>query len=149
MTLDEEAMWMPVLAVKRLREGAKLPTRAHADDAGADLYAHLDAPLVVWPGKARKVPTGVAVAIPPGYVGLITTRSSARLNGWDVHGVVDSGYTGEIHLLVRNDCEHPQELAPFARIAQLLVMPAPALPIVEVDELGQTERGEAGFGSSG
>lgn len=143
---------VPPLAVRRLRPDAVLPVRQHPDDAGLDLCAA--EPVRIGPGKRAKVPTGLAVAIPTGFAGVVTPRSglAARhgLTLVNTPGIVDAGYRGELQVLLLNtDREATFEAAAGERIAQLLVMPV-ALPAVEeVDDLDETVRGAGGFGSTG
>lgn len=130
---------------------ATLPTRAHADDAGLDLYA-LEAHLLGHE-EGRVVRTGIAVALPPGHVGLVADRSSLAKRGLKTSGgIIDSGYRGEIHIVLWNLSGSPVAIAPGERIAQLLVVPiaTPAVQEVATPELlGASERGTKGFGSSG
>lgn len=140
------------LRVHRLRDDARLPTRAHEGDAGLDLYAV--EPARLGPGERTSVPTGIAVAIPDGHAGLVLPRSGlARRHGItmpNAPGLIDAGYRGELQVLLMNaDPSEAFELQPGDRIAQLVVTPfADATPI-EVSELDGTARGLAGFGSSG
>jgi dUTP pyrophosphatase len=140
------------LRCARLDPRATLPTRAHAGDAGLDLYALADAVLA--PGARASIPTGIAVAIPPGHAGLVVPRSGlAARHGISVvnaPGLIDSGYRGEIRVLLLNtDPTEPFTVAPGARIAQLVLIRAAAADPVEVSELDVSERGAGGFGSSG
>jgi dUTP pyrophosphatase len=140
------------LRIARLDERALLPTRAHDGDAGLDLYALEDAVLA--PGERASVPTGVAVEIPPGQAGLILPRSGlAARHGISVvnaPGLIDSGYRGEIRVLLLNtDREQPFELAAGDRIAQLVLVRVELPTPVEVSSLTDSERGTGGFGSSG
>ncbi|MGI8728266.1 MAG: dUTP diphosphatase [Solirubrobacterales bacterium] len=140
------------LRLKLLSPGATLPTRAHPDDAGLDLYAVEAARL--GPGERAKVGTGIAVAVPEGHAGLVLPRSGlAERSGIalvNAPGLIDPGYRGEISVLLLNtDREQPFIVETGARIAQILVVPFAALEPVEVAELGKTGRGEGGFGSSG
>jgi len=136
----------------RLDERAVLPTRAHEGDAGLDLHA-LE-PAVLAPGERASVGTGIAVEIPPGRAGLVLPRSGlAARHGISVvnaPGLIDSGYRGEVRVLLLNtDRAQPFEILAGARIAQLVLV-AVQLPVaVEVDALGDSERGGGGFGSSG
>lgn len=140
------------LTVRRLRDDAVLPGRAYPGDAGLDLVACER--VVVPPGARAVVPTGLAVAIPEGHAGLVTPRSGlavrhglSMVNG---PGLIDSGYRGELRVVLLNtDREATFTVEPGMRVAQLVVMPVPELTLVEVDELPETERGVAGFGSSG
>ncbi|HEX4010209.1 MAG TPA: dUTP diphosphatase [Solirubrobacteraceae bacterium] len=140
------------LRVVRLDDRARLPTRAHDGDAGLDLYA-LEASVLA-PGQRASVPTGIAVQIAPGHAGLVLPRSGlAARHGISVvnaPGLIDAGYRGEVLVLLLNtDRAESFAIEPGTRIAQLVVIAvAPAEP-VEVAELGDSERGAGGFGSSG
>jgi dUTP pyrophosphatase len=140
------------LEVTRLREEGRLPTRAHEGDAGLDLYAAEAARL--GPGERASVATGIAVAIPSGYAGLVLPRSGlAKRHGItlpNAPGLIDSGYRGELRVLLLNaDPMEPFDVAPGDRIAQLVVTPLADAEPVEVASLDETPRGLAGFGSSG
>ena len=136
----------------RLTATASVPTRATSGDAGLDLYASESARLE--PGERLSLGTGVAVEIPGGHAGLVLPRS-----GWaarhgialvNAPGLIDSGYRGEVRVLLLNtDRDEPFEIAEGDRIAQLLIVPFAALEPVEVETLGESERGEGGFGSTG
>jgi dUTP pyrophosphatase len=140
------------LFIKRLDEGLPVPARAHPGDAGLDLYSAADVTLK--PGERASVPTGIALAIPFGYVGLVTPRSGlARKHGLgmvNTPGVIDAGYRGEVMLLLMNlDPHEAIELKRGERVAQLLLVRAEAMPVVEVETLPESSRGEGGFGSTG
>lgn len=147
----------PSLAVVRLDRDLPLPSRAHDGDAGVDLYSAQDVELA--PGQRALVPTGVAVAIPHGMVGLIHPRSglAARVGLSIVNspGTIDAGYRGEIKVsLVNLDPAVPIVIRRGDRIAQLLVQRVELPELVEVtsfDEAGlaDTTRGDGGHGSSG
>ena len=139
------------LPIRRLHEDAALPERAYSGDAGLDLATCERVELA--PGERATVPTGLAVAIPEGYAGFVQPRSGlAARQGISVvnsPGLIDSGYRGEIRVVLLNtDAEHTFVAEPGDRIAQLVVLPIPELELVEVDELPETERGVRGFGSS-
>jgi dUTP diphosphatase len=139
------------LPIRRLHDEATLPERAYPGDAGLDLAACERVEL--GPGERATVPTGLAVAIPEGYAGFVQPRSGlAARQGISVvnsPGLIDSGYRGEIRVVLLNtDAEHTFVAEPGDRIAQLVVLPIPELELVEVDELPETERGVRGFGSS-
>jgi dUTP pyrophosphatase len=139
------------LAVTRLRDDARLPERAYAGDAGLDLAACERIELA--PGERAIVPTGIAVAIPEGFAGFVQPRSGlAARHGVAVvnsPGLIDSGYRGEIRVVLLNtDPERAFVAEAGDRIAQLVVLPIPELDLVEVDELPPSERGVRGFGSS-
>lgn len=140
------------LAVRRLSDAARLPTRSHDDDAGYDLYAAEDA--TVWAGQRAQVRTGIALELPERHAGLVLPRSGlAAAHGIalvNAPGLIDAGYRGEIRVLLLNtDAEAHFEVAAGDRIAQLVVVRVEAPDIVEVEELPTSHRGEAGFGSSG
>jgi dUTP pyrophosphatase len=140
------------LPVTRLREDASLPHGAYPGDAGLDLVACERVEL--GPGERAIVPTGVAVAIPEGYAGLVIPRSGLALEHGisivNTPGLVDSGYRGELRVIALNtDRERGFAIEKGTRIAQLVVTPAPEVDVIELDELPETVRGTAGFGSSG
>lgn len=132
--------------IKRLSSTAKLPTKAHATDAGYDLYAsscHYEDGMLHYG-------TGVAVEIPAGYVGLVFPRSSianTHLTLSNSVGVIDSGYRGEIKAKFRKGGSKGYKVG--ERIAQLIIMPYPEVTFEEVDELSESDRGTGGYGSSG
>ena len=139
------------LAIRRLRDDAVLPERAYSGDAGLDLAACERVELA--PGERATVPTGLAVAIPEGFAGFVQPRSGlAARHGLTVvnsPGLVDSGYRGELRVVLLNtDTSELFVVEPGMRIAQLVVLPVPELELVEVDELPDSERGVRGFGSS-
>jgi dUTP pyrophosphatase len=139
------------LAIVRLRADARLPEHAYSGDAGLDLSTC--EPLRLGPGERAVVHTGVAVAIPEGYAGFVQPRSGlAARHGIAVvnsPGLIDSGYRGEIQVVLLNtDQERVFDAAAGERIAQLVVLPVPELELVELDELPASERGVRGFGSS-
>jgi dUTP pyrophosphatase len=136
------------LKVKRLSPDAKLPVHVHPGDAGFDLFA--SAGLTLGPGEVKPVPTGIALAIPRGFVGLIWDKSGISLKG--VHklaGVVDAGYRGEVRVVMINLGREPYEIKAGMKIAQMLIQPVREAEIVEADSLDDTPRGEGGFGSTG
>jgi dUTP pyrophosphatase len=140
------------LRYSRLREEAREPTRAHDGDAGYDLYAVESARL--GPGQRASVGTGIAVAIPEGWAGLVLPRSGlAARHGITIPnapGLIDSGYRGEVRVLLLNaDPQEDFEIAPGDRIAQLLLVRHEAPEVLEVESLDETARGVGGFGSSG
>lgn len=138
------------VAVRRLRPDAHVPEHAYADDAGLDLAA-CD-PHTLGPGERAVVPTGLAVEIPKGYAGFVQPRSGlAARHGIGIvnsPGLIDSGYRGEIRVVLLNTGREPFAVEPGMRIAQLVVMPIAAVRLIEVDELATSERGARGFGSS-
>ena len=139
------------LPITRLRPDATVPERAYDGDAGLDLASCERVEL--GPGERALVGTGLAVAIPEGYAGFVQPRSGlAARHGLSVvnsPGLVDSGYRGELRVVLLNtDAREPFVVEPGMRIAQLVVLPVPELELVEVDELPASERGVRGFGSS-
>jgi dUTP pyrophosphatase len=139
------------LPIQRLREDAVVPLRAYSGDAGLDLAACERVELR--PGERATVGTGLAVAIPDGYAGFVQPRSGlAAKHGITIvntPGLVDSGYRGELKVILLNTDEAESFVVePGMRIAQLVVLEVPSVDPVEVDELPASERGVRGFGSS-
>ncbi|HMH40374.1 MAG TPA: dUTP diphosphatase [Gaiellaceae bacterium] len=139
------------LPIQRLHADAVVPQRAYTGDAGLDLASCERVELD--PGERALVGTGLAVAIPEGYAGFVQPRSGlAARHGLTVvnsPGLVDSGYRGELRVVLLNtDRTEPFVVEPGMRIAQLVVLPIPELELVEVEELPSSERGVRGFGSS-
>ena len=139
------------VAVRRVRAGAWLPTQAYDGDAGLDLAACEEVRLE--PGERAVVPTGVAVEIPEGYAGFVQPRSglAARYGLGIVNspGLIDSGYRGEILVVLLNtDAREAFTVEAGMRIAQLVIAPIASVRLIEVSELSMSERGSRGFGSS-
>jgi dUTP pyrophosphatase len=139
------------LPIRRLRVDAVVPTRAYAGDAGLDLASCERVELGA--GERATVGTGLAVAIPEGYAGFVQPRSGlAAKHGITIvntPGLVDSGYRGELKVILLNTDAHvPFVVEPGMRIAQLVLVELPSVDPVEVDELPDSERGVRGFGSS-
>jgi len=147
----------PTLRVCLLRpELARLPSYATAGAAGLDLSAALEAPLTLAPGARAAVPTGLSIALPPGHEGQVRPRSGlASKHGVTVvnaPGTIDEDYRGEVRVLLVNLGSEPYMIQSGDRIAQLVVAPVThvvVLAVAQLDELGTTERGSGGFGSSG
>ena len=140
------------LEFARLTAEAVAPSRAHEGDAGYDLYAA--APATLGPGERVAVPTGIAVAIPDGHAGLVLPRSGLALKHGialvNAPGLIDAGYRGELRVLLLNtDRDAAFEVAAGDRIAQLVIVRHESPELVEVEALGESVRGEGGFGSSG
>lgn len=140
------------LRVRRLHEDARLPSHAYDGDAGFDLHA-IEA-VVLAPGERASVRTGIALEIAGGHAGLVLPRSGlAARHGItlvNAPGLIDSGYRGEIRVLLLNTDPHGAfEVSPGDRIAQLVVVRIEAPQIEELEELAVSERGSGGFGSSG
>lgn len=136
------------LEIKKLVVDAVLPTRAFSTDAGADLYS-LDTQWV-FAGKGHKFSTGVAANIPENHYLQMQTRSSLSKLGWVVTGgVIDSSYKGELFVMLRNISGAPLQIKKGERIAQIILHPIVIPEIVEVEDIGNSDRGESGYGSSG
>ena len=131
-----------VLKLKKVRPEAQLPQRQTEGAAGYDLCACLDTPVTLAPGE-----------IPQGLVGLVFCRSGLGVKHGvslpNCVGVIDSDYRGELIVPLRNFGDNPYTVQPGERIAQLVLLPVFLLPVEEVEELSQTQRGEGGFGSTG
>lgn len=144
---------MEKIAVKKLREGALLPTFGSAQAAGADLYACLEEPVTIQPGQTAFIPTGLAMELPRGYAGLIYARSGLAckrgLAPANKVGVVDSDYRGEFIVALHNHGTQPQTISHGERIAQLVVTPVLIPEYIETEALSDTQRGAGGFGSTG
>jgi len=137
------------LKIKKLHPDAKLPTFAHATDAGMDLYAVAE---TVIPAQGRVlVPTGLAMAIPDGYVGLVWDKSgiSYKAGLKVIGGVADAGYRGEIFVGIMNTTDEDYTFHKGDKVAQILIQKVEHPTIVEVDELDDTPRGDGAFGSTG
>ena len=141
------------VAVKKLKEKAILPTYGSAQAAGADLYACLDADLTIAPGETVFVPTGLAMELPAGYVGLIYARSGLAckrdLAPANKVGVIDSDYRGEFIVALHNHGKNPQTISHGERVAQLVITPVLNVSFMEAEELSDTQRATGGFGSTG
>ncbi len=142
------------IKIKRMRKGAVLPTRGSAGAAGLDLYACLEKPVALSPGGLYRIPTGIAVALPNrNTVGLIFARSGLGVKHGiapsNAVGVIDSDYRGELVVGLCNNGQETYMLSPGEWFAQLVVMPVFHTELTETDDLGETERGAGGFGSTG
>lgn len=139
--------------VKKLKENAILPSYGSEYAAGADLYACIDAPVVIQPHETVMIGTGLAMELPEGYAGLIYPRSgiSAKrgLAPANKVGVVDPDYRGEFMVAMHNHSNSPAIVEPGERIVQLVITPFLTADFEEADELSDTVRGDGGFGSTG
>lgn len=134
--------------IKKISPEARVPVYNHQGDAGFDLFACTG--LTINPGETVPVPTGIQMAIPAGYVGLIWDKSGIALRG--IHrlaGVVDASYRGEVKVVLTNLGKEPFTVNSGMKIAQMLIQPVQVVDLVEVDSLDQTSRGKGGFGSTG
>jgi dUTP pyrophosphatase len=140
------------LQIERLDKDLPLPAYAHEGDAGLDLLAAED--LTLEPGQRAAVPTGIAIALPEGFAGFVHPRSGRALKEGlalaNAPGLIDSGYRGEIKVLVVNlDRRSPIDIRRGDKIAQLVIQRVETADIEEVDDLPSTARGGGGFGSTG
>jgi dUTP pyrophosphatase len=136
------------LKIQRIHKDAKLPLYQHKGDAGLDIFSSID--CVLEAGEVKPVPTGIRMAVPDGYAGLVWDKSGISLRG--VHrlaGVIDSGYRGEVRVVMVNLGNEAFVIEKGMKIAQLLVQPVTEMKVVETEELEITSRGEEGFGSTG
>jgi dUTP pyrophosphatase len=130
-----------------LDENGKLPVRAHDTDAGLDLFAMNE--VVIPAFGSAKLNTGVHVAIPKNYVGLITSKSGLMQDGITSRGTIDSDYRGSIHAVLYNHNNRPYRIEKGQKITQLVILPIITPKPVLVENLELTARGDGGFGSSG
>lgn len=138
----------PAISVKKLFEGAQLPTKGNLSDAGYDLYSTEKVSIPA--GATVLVSTGISMEIPEGYVGFIWDRSSMGVNGIHRHaGVIDSGYRGHIKVCLHNTTKDVYHVEHGDRIAQIVIQQCPHFELCLVDSLDDTERGNGGFGSTG
>jgi dUTP pyrophosphatase len=140
------------IPVRLLDAGLGLPAYARAGDAGLDLIAAED--VALRPGERAVVPTGIAVAIPHGYAGFVHARSGRALKEGlalvNAPGLIDSGYRGEIKVIVVNlDTASTVDIRRGQKIAQLVIQPVESVELTVVDELPSSDRGVRGFGSTG
>jgi dUTP pyrophosphatase len=137
------------LRVQKLYANAKLPERARADDAGLDLFCQEE--VVLLPGERKAIGTGIAMGIPSGYAGLIWDKSGVALKSGlkSMGGVIDAQYRGEVKVIMVNWNTEPATLEVGQKIAQILIQKIELPGLVATQTLDDTDRGEAGFGSSG
>jgi dUTP pyrophosphatase len=144
---------LPRISIRRLRPDALLPRYMTDGSAGLDLAAALDSAMTIAPGDRALVPTGLAMAIPPGFEGQVRPRSGLAVK----HGVtclnspgtIDADYRGEVKVLLINHGREPFVVQSGERIAQLVIAPVTRAQLTEVNELPGSARGEGGFGSTG
>lgn len=140
------------IRVKKLREDAIVPERAHRGDAGVDLFAVEGA--VIFPGDRMLIPTGISIAIPEGYEGQVRSKSGLALKQGlmvlNSPGTIDAGYRGEIGVIILNTSKQHVRIEKGQKIAQLVITPVELPVFIEVEYLDDdTERGAGGFGSTG
>lgn len=139
----------PHIRVYVRKVGGMVPSKKHATDAGWDLYTEMEG--VIKANSVADVPTGIEIALPVGWFGFITPRSSTKKR-YGIHvvqGVIDSDYRGELFIQVINPRDEDVSIAKGARIAQILFLPVPTVQWVEVADLPKSKRGTLGFGSTG
>lgn len=142
------------LKIKKLKPNARIPQTATSGSAGMDLYACIDQSVTLEPGQLRIIPTGIAIELPDnGCAAFLYARSGLGVkhgvclsNGV---GVIDSDYRGEVCVGLCNVSDEPYVIEPFERVAQMVIAPVLVPTVTEVSELGDTERGAGGFGSTG
>lgn len=144
---------MPTVKVKKLNPNAVLPSYGSIAAAGADLYACIDKKTEIAAFQTVLIPTGLAMEIPEGLVGLIYARSGIALKRGlapaNKVGVIDSDYRGEIMVALHNHSDEVQFIEPGERIAQMVIAPFITADFIETESLQQTVRGQGGFGSTG
>jgi dUTP pyrophosphatase len=149
--VDTKPSHMTVLKVKRLDGGAMLPQYAHDGDAGLDVFSNEDADI--GPGESKLVKTGISIELPDCTEAQIRPRSGLALkHGISVlntPGTIDTGYRGEVGVILINHGKKPFHVEKGMRVAQMVVKPVLRVQVVAVDELSNTERGAGGFGSTG
>lgn len=141
------------MQVKKLDPKAKLPTYGSALAAGADLYVCLEEPVTIQPGQTVLLPTGISIAVPEGYAGMVFARSGLAskqgLAPANKVGVIDADYRGPVMVALHNHSQEPRTVNHGDRVAQLVIMPVLTPELEEVAELDETQRGAGGFGSTG
>jgi dUTP pyrophosphatase len=149
MNVKEFSTHFDGLEVLKVSPDATLPIRAHSDDAGLDLFGLED--VILSPSEGKVTRTGIAIALPRGFVGLVADRSSLAKKGIKTAGgVIDAGYRGELHIVMWNISNTPVHLRAGERIAQLLILPVATPGVKEVTAFDhETARGANGFGSTG
>lgn len=146
---------MKKVLIKKLEHGQDLPLPNYETiaSAGMDIRAALETPITLKPGDRTLIPTGLKMALPEGYEAQIRPRSGLAIrNGitmLNTPGTIDADYRGEVKVIAINHGEEDFEIRHGDRIAQMVIAPVTQFPVVEVNELDETDRGEGGFGSTG
>lgn len=139
--------------IKLLNDNSIVPVYGSTNAAGADLYACVEEETLIYNGETKLIPTGISLAIPEGYVGLVFARSGLAtkegLAPANKVGVIDSDYRGEVMVALYNQSDVARTITPGERIAQLVIVPYVAAKFNVVTELPTTDRGSGGFGSTG
>ena len=138
-----------MIQIKKLHPQATLPNYAHPQDAGMDFYSNEE--TILLPNKRKLISTGISMAIPSGYVGLIWDKSgiASKYGIKTMAGVIDSNYRGEIKILLHNLSSETFKIERNTKIAQMLIQPIVQKEILEVQDLDNTDRNTNGFGSTG
>lgn len=140
------------IRIKKINTNAVIPTRATPGSAGFDLSAYLGG-ITIYPGESATIATGLSIAIEPGFVGMVCSRSGLarnyRIAVLNAPGIIDESYRGELGVILINHGREPFYVGHGDRIAQLVIVPYLMVDFVEVEELDSTERGTGGFGSTG
>ena len=137
------------LKIQKISKDAVIPSRAKQGDAGMDIYSSVDE--IVSLGDIKRISTGIKMEIPEGFVGLVWDKSGVAFNNGikTMGGVIDSGYRGEIMIVMTNHSDKDFEIKKGQKIAQMLIQKIESPEIETVDSLNDTERGEGGFGHTG
>ncbi len=140
-----------ILKVKKLDDNAKLPAYAHPGDAGLDLFSNTE--IEIPAGETRLVPTGISIELPPSTEAQIRPRSGLALKNsitvLNTPGTIDSGYRGEVGVILINHSKTTFKITKHMKIAQMIVKPIIKVEVQEADDLTTTKRGSGGFGSTG
>ena len=148
-------MTQPVIAIKRLGHGADLPLPDYATEysAGMDILAAVEAEVILQPGARKLIPSGIAIALPPGYEAQLRPRSGLALKHGitvlNAPGTIDADYRGEIGVILVNLGQDPFTVSRGSRIAQMVIAPHAQAAWQPVEVLSKSARGEGGFGSTG
>ncbi|NEO31025.1 MAG: dUTP diphosphatase [Symploca sp. SIO3C6] len=147
----EENIETQILKIKLLNEKAKLPQYAHQGDAGLDLFSTSE--VVIQPGESNLISTGISIELPPETEAQIRPRSGLALKHQvtvlNTPGTIDQGYRGEIGVILINHGKSPFKVEIGMKIAQMVIKPVLSVQVQTVEELGETDRGVGGFGSTG
>ena len=136
------------VTIVKMHSDLTIPSYVHDGDAGLDIRSAVD--TVLKPGMTQPIKTGIKMAIPKGYVGLVWDKSGIAVNS--IHtlaGVIDSSYRGEIKIVMKNLGDQDFEIKKNMKIAQVLIQPVVTANIIETSALEDTSRGDSGFGSTG
>ncbi|HET8865889.1 MAG TPA: dUTP diphosphatase [Gracilimonas sp.] len=146
---------MKQVLIKKLKHAKDLPLPNYesVSAAGMDLRAAVETPIVIKPGERKMIPTGLQMALPIGYEAQVRPRSGLAVKHGitmlNTPGTIDADYRGELKMIAINHGEEEFIVNHGDRIAQMVIAPVTQFPVVEVDELDETDRGEGGFGSTG